>query len=253
MPAVSARSCSIGPPQNKASAPYFSAMSAPSMSLAGASNSGCFILISFLRDVSYHRKRLFVKRHRLTARGRECYTELQSDGCSSYRSKKRIGRLSMKGKVAIVTGAAKGIGKAIALELAAAGAKVYANGRTLESLSELLGEARERSLDILPLPFDVSKEEEVIRGIGSLETIDYLVNNAAVCPYVQYKDLKEEHWDLMFGVNVKGTYFCTRHALEKMTSPGGSIVNISSGAGKTGGAFVSMPYGTSKAALNNMT
>ena len=66
------------------------------------------------------------------------------------------------------------------MELAAAGAKVYANGRTLESFSELLGEAKERSLDILPLPFDVSKEEEVIRGIGSLETIDYLVNNAAV-------------------------------------------------------------------------
>ena len=159
----------------------------------------------------------------------------------------------MNGKIAIVTGAAKGIGKAIALELAAAGAKVYANGRSAESLSGLLDEAGERSLEILPLPFDVSDEEEVIRAMAPLERIDYLVNNAAVCPYVQYKDLKEEHWDLMFSVNVKGTYFCTRHALEKMTSPGGSVVNISSGAGKTGGAFVSMPYGTSKAAINNMT
>lgn len=159
----------------------------------------------------------------------------------------------MKGKVAVVTGAAKGIGKAIALELASAGAKVYANGRSRESLEELLNEARERSLDIVPLPFDVSNEEEVTQAFGSLDVIDYLVNNAAVCPYVLYKDLKEEHWDLMFAVNVKGTYFCTRHALEKMTSPGGSIVNISSGAGKTGGAFVSMPYGTSKAAINNMT
>ncbi len=159
----------------------------------------------------------------------------------------------MKGKVAIVTGAAKGIGKAIALELAGAGARVYANGRSLESLSDLLREARERSLDILPLPFDVSKEEEVIRAMHSVETIDYLVNNAAVCPYIPYKDLKEADWDLMFAVNVKGTYFCTRHAVDRMRSPGGSIVNISSGAGKTGGAFVSMPYGTSKAAINNMT
>ncbi|HPF18869.1 MAG: SDR family NAD(P)-dependent oxidoreductase [Eubacteriales bacterium] len=159
----------------------------------------------------------------------------------------------MKGKIAIVTGAAKGIGKAIALELASAGAKVYANGRTRESLSDLLGEAEVRSLEILPLPFDVSKEAEVVRAMGTVERIDYLVNNAAVCPYVRYEDLTEEHWDLMFGVNVKGTYFCTRHALEKITSPGGSIVNISSGAGKTGGAFVSMPYGTSKAAINNMT
>ena len=78
----------------------------------------------------------------------------------------------MKGKVAVVTGAAKGIGKAIALELASAGAKVYANGRSRESLEELLNEARERSLDIVPLPFDVSNEEEVIQAFGSLGVID---------------------------------------------------------------------------------
>jgi len=159
----------------------------------------------------------------------------------------------MKGKIAIVTGAAKGIGRATAIELASKGAKVYANGRNLESLNDILCEAKEKGLDIVPLPFDISKEEDVIKSIGSIPHIDYLVNNAAVCPHVSYENLTEAHWDLIFSVNVKGTFFCTKHALEKMDGEGCSIVNISSGAGKTGGAFVGMPYATSKAAINNMT
>lgn len=159
----------------------------------------------------------------------------------------------MKGKIAIVTGAAKGIGRATAIELAQKGAKVYANGRTLESLGDILKEAEEKGLDIVPLPFDISREAEVIQSFSDLPVIDYLVNNAAVCPHISYENLKEEHWDLIFSVNVKGTFFCTKHALEKMIRPGAGIVNISSGAGKTGGAFVGMPYATSKAAINNMT
>lgn len=159
----------------------------------------------------------------------------------------------MKGKVAVVTGAAKGIGKAIALELASRGARVYANGRTEESLINLLEEAADRSLDIVALPFDVANEAEVERAMSQVGSMHYLVNNAGICPYLKFEELKEEHWDAVFAVNVKGTYFCTRHALAHLVAPGGSIVNISSGAGKTGGAFVSMPYGTSKAAINNMT
>lgn len=159
----------------------------------------------------------------------------------------------MKGKVALVTGAAKGIGKAIALELAGKGATVYANGRTEESLKSLLEEAKDRSLDVRALPFDVSDEADVEAAMRKIGSLHYLVNNAGICPHLTYDELKEEHWDAMFSVNVKGTYFCTRHALECMAVPGGSVVNISSGAGKTGGAFVSMPYGTSKAAINNMT
>lgn len=159
----------------------------------------------------------------------------------------------MKGKIAIVTGAAKGIGRATAIELAEKGAKVYANGRSLESLNDILAEAKEKGLDIVPLPFDVSKEKEVIASIGSVAHIDYLVNNAAVCPHISYENTTEELWDLIFSVNVKGTFFCTKYALRKMEGQGCGIVNISSGAGKTGGAFVGMPYATSKAAINNMT
>lgn len=154
-------------------------------------------------------------------------------------------------KVALVTGAAAGIGQAIALELSKAGYLVYANARSKEKLLKTLEMGRE--YDIRPLIFDVRDLESVKKSISELERIDCLVNNAGVS--IKNKAIGEfdkDDWDLTLSTNVKGYFFVARYALEKM-SKGSCIINMSSGAAKTGGDFVSIPYSTSKGAINSLT
>lgn len=153
-------------------------------------------------------------------------------------------------KIAVVTGAGAGIGRSIALEFAARGYQVYANARSEEKLKETL--ALGASYGMKPIIFDISKEAEVKEKLLGLERIDCLVNNAGIGVNKSFEELNEADWDLILGTNVKGNYFVTKYALERM-GPGGSIVNLSSGAAKTGGDFVSMPYSTSKGAINSLT
>ena len=154
-------------------------------------------------------------------------------------------------KVALVTGAAAGIGQAIALEFSKAGYLVYANARSKEKLLKTLEMGKE--YDIRPLIFDVRDLESVKKSISELERIDCLVNNAGVS--IKNKAIEkfdEDDWDLTLSTNVKGYFFVARYALEKM-SKGSCIINMSSGAAKTGGDFVSIPYSTSKGAINSLT
>lgn len=153
-------------------------------------------------------------------------------------------------KVALVTGAAVGIGQAIVLELAKAGYKVYANARSEAKIQETLRLAKD--YDVEPAIFDTTKEEEIKNVISKIEHLDALVNNACVSIEGKFRDMGQEEWDLTLNTNVKGYFFVTKYALEKMER-GAAIVNISSGAAKTGGDFVSMPYSTSKGAINTMT
>jgi 3-oxoacyl-[acyl-carrier protein] reductase len=159
----------------------------------------------------------------------------------------------VKQKTVLVTGAGGGIGQQVALKLSKAGMKVYANERSLDGLAGTLELFSRLPLAIIPLPFDVSKENEVEKAMQEVEQLDYLVNNAGICPPLIYEELKVEDWEQIFSINVIGTYLCMRYASDIMTSPGGSIVNISSGASKTGGAYVSIPYAASKAAVNSLT
>ena len=158
----------------------------------------------------------------------------------------------MKGKIAVVTGAGTGIGQAIALELAANRYTVYANARSEDKIKETIEKGKEMNYEIRPLIFDVSIEEEVKNKILSLPYIDCIINNAAVGVDKEFRELTESDWDKVFNTNVKGCYYCVKYALEKMTT-GSSIINISSGAAKTGGDFVSLPYSASKGAINSMT
>jgi 3-oxoacyl-[acyl-carrier protein] reductase len=157
-------------------------------------------------------------------------------------------------KTALVTGAGQGIGQGIALHLAAQGIHVFANDYRIDALDETITRAASSGTKVTALPFDVSAERQVEEAVGTIPRIDYLVNNAGICPHVPDQEMSEELWDRIFSINVKGTYFCIKFAAEKMKAfQAGSIVNISSGASKTGGVHVSIPYSASKAAINSIT
>ncbi len=153
-------------------------------------------------------------------------------------------------KIAVVTGSGAGIGQEIALELARSGRKVYANARSDEKIKETLEKGK--MYDIEPLIFDVCNFDDVKEKISSLNKIDYLVNNAGVSVSGKYNEVTEEDWDVTLNTNVKGYFYMIKYALQKMER-GASIVNMTSGAAKTGGDFVSLPYSASKGAINSLT
>ncbi len=154
-------------------------------------------------------------------------------------------------KIAVVTGAGAGIGQSIALELAKKGYQVYANGRSEERIRETLELGA--AYDMKPLIFDVQNLQQTEDALGTLDHIDCLVNNAgASMTKKSLEDTTEADWDRIIDTNAKGYFFVTKYALRKM-SEGGSIVNMSSGAAKTGGDFVSIPYTASKGAINSLT
>ena len=154
-------------------------------------------------------------------------------------------------RTALVTGAATGIGSEIVYVFAKAGYKVYASARTKEKLADTL--AKCEGLDVEPLCFDLLKPDTIREAIDGLEKLDVLVNCAGISvPRVPLREITDEDWDVTLDTNIKGNYVVTVSALKKMER-GASIINISSGAGKTGGDFVALPYSTSKGAINTLT
>jgi len=141
----------------------------------------------------------------------------------------------INGKVAIITGASSGIGRATALALAKAGAKVAAGARRTDRLDSLekqigSGEVMIQKLDVTKKSDCDSFVEAVIKKWG---TVDILVNNAGLMPLSFFKNLKVEEWDQMIDVNIKGVLYCTAAAIPHMiTKKSGHIVNISSVAGR---------------------
>jgi 3-oxoacyl-[acyl-carrier protein] reductase len=166
----------------------------------------------------------------------------------------------LKGKVALVTGGGTGIGRAIALRLAAAGADVAIN------YSRSAAEAQATQQDIAALGVralacqaDVSDDVQVrsmtTEVVDALGRLDVLVNNAGVTHFVDHADLdgmKDEYWDHIMAVNVKGMFNCCRAAADELKKNEGCIVNITSIAGLTGQGS-SIAYAASKAAAISVT
>jgi dehydrogenase/reductase SDR family protein 4 len=143
---------------------------------------------------------------------------------------------SLDGKVALVTGAKRGIGKAIALTFAEAGANVVVCGRTLPDLESVAEEIRALGRNSLAVRTDVTVKSEVQslidRIVKEFGTIDILVNNAVVYAAGPLVELSEEDWDNTVGIGLKGYYLCSQAVAGLMMEKRqGSIINMSSTAG----------------------
>jgi 3-oxoacyl-[acyl-carrier protein] reductase len=140
--------------------------------------------------------------------------------------------MSLNGKIAIVTGASRGIGRAIALRLAKDGAAVVVNFAGSErQAQEVVADIEKAGGSALAVQADVSKVKNVVRLFDAtferFGRLDILVNNAGVILYKLLADTTEEEFDHLFAVNVKGTYFACQQAAKRM-GEGGRVINFSS-------------------------
>lgn len=167
-------------------------------------------------------------------------------------------KFSLSGKVAIVTGGGRGIGGAIALALARAGADVIPTSRTLSEVQKVVEEIKEMGRVSLAITVDV-KDQGQIQGLmdkitKKLGKIDILVNAAGISPiFKRAEETREEEWDEIIAVNVKGTFLCCQEAYKRMRDQGGgSIINIASAIGEVGFPRLA-PYCVSKAGVIELT
>ena len=164
---------------------------------------------------------------------------------------------SLKDRVALVTGASQGIGRAISLALANSGAKVVAAARTAEKLASLVGEIEATGGEALAVPMDVADAAQVKSGFQALLAkfgrLDILVNNAAITRDTLALRMKLEDWDAVLRTNLTGAHLCTQQALGAMLKQrSGRIINITSVVAETGNAGQSN-YVASKAGLIGLT
>jgi len=169
--------------------------------------------------------------------------------------------MDLSGKTAIVTGSAVGVGRATALDLARRGANIVINySRSEDDAKEAVRQVEALGAKALLVRTDVSVDAEVRsmvqQTVDTFGSVDVLVNNAAMTHFVNFADLegmKEEYWDRILAVNLKGAFFCCRAVAESMRKTGrGAIVNVASIAGiRAIGS--SIAYAASKAGLINMT
>ncbi|WP_372629443.1 3-ketoacyl-ACP reductase [Cohnella sp.] len=160
---------------------------------------------------------------------------------------------TIAGKVALITGAGRGIGRETAIALAREGIHVGLVGRTLENLQRVAEELKPYTVKVALAAADVSDLDSITAAVesirGELGSIDILVNNAGISKFGGFLDLTPEEWTNIIDVNVKGVYYTTRAVLPEMIERNtGDIINISSTAGQRG-APITSAYSASKAAV----
>jgi 3-oxoacyl-[acyl-carrier protein] reductase len=169
--------------------------------------------------------------------------------------------MTLQGKAALVTGAASGIGRAIAERFAREGANVAVNFRTSrEAAEEFVAQIRAVGGAAIPVAADISVESEVREMLEQVERefgrLDVLVNNAgwsSRVPHPKLEELTDDIWDKTFDVNLRGLFYCVRAGVPLLRKqPGAAIVNIASVAGSTG-VGSSMAYAAAKAGVLTIT
>ncbi len=165
--------------------------------------------------------------------------------------------MDFKGQVGVVTGGARGIGKAIAEGLAKSGVNLAIAGRNLDAVNETAAKLTLLGVKAVGIKFDVSKSEEVIKAFEDVykefNRIDILINNAGITKDGLLLRMKDEDWDSVINTNLKGVFLCSREAIKVMSRQRyGRIVNITSVA-----AFMGNPgqanYSASKAGIVGLT
>jgi 3-oxoacyl-[acyl-carrier protein] reductase len=149
--------------------------------------------------------------------------------------------MKLTGQTAVVTGAGRGIGRAIALTLASEGASVVLAARTTSELEKVRADIESRGGKAIPVRSDITKEQDVEKLFEEVRSrygrLDILVNNAGIGKFVSVKEMNVNDFDAMWNLNVRGLFLCTQRAIKFMEAQkNGVIVNISSLAGKN--AFV---------------
>jgi NAD(P)-dependent dehydrogenase (short-subunit alcohol dehydrogenase family) len=166
-------------------------------------------------------------------------------------------KLDLSGKVAIVTGGGRGIGKAIALGLAGAGAKVVVGSRTQKEIEDVAAEISRLGGKALPVAVDLTVHEQlenlVNTTVKEFGRVDILVNNAARSFLRSLLDLREDGWDKVFNTNVRAVWLLSRLVAKKMAEQkSGRIINITT-VGAEKAELGMAAYGCSKAALKMLT
>ncbi len=166
-------------------------------------------------------------------------------------------RFDLTGQIALVTGAARGLGRAISLALAHAGADVALGLRDVRRHGDLVQEIEALGRRALPLQMDMTHTEQIARAVNDAVAgfgrLDILINNAGVAPDNLAENVREEDFDLTVAINLKGTFFASQAAARVMIAQkSGCIVNMSSQAG-----FAALPtesvYCMTKAGIAHLT
>jgi gluconate 5-dehydrogenase len=164
----------------------------------------------------------------------------------------------LTGKVAIVTGGAGSLGKAMALGLAKYGADIVVTGRTLATLEETVKEISQMGRNSIAITADVTNQKEVVnlvkKTVEEFGKIDILVNGAGIAKRYPAEEFPIEEFDKVFHFNVKGTFLCCQEVAKVMKEQGsGKIINVSSVRAFSGHPGGYAAYGTSKGAVNLLT
>lgn len=165
--------------------------------------------------------------------------------------------MKFDGKTALISGSARGIGKAIAERLASEGARIIISDIMIDAAEKTVQEFKEKGYEAFAIKADVSNSDDVKalikEAVAKYQTLDIMVNNAGITRDTLMIRMKESDWDLVLNINLKGAFLMTQAtAIIMMKQRFGKIVNISSVVGQTGNAGQSN-YSASKAGLIGLT
>lgn len=165
--------------------------------------------------------------------------------------------MSLQGKVAVVTGAARGLGRAICQRLAEDGVNISAWDLNLEGAEETVAMLRDMGVKAIACGGDASSAADIAAALektkSELGRVNILVNNAALSPFCKFEDLTEEVFDKLLSVNLKGPFLCCKAMVPDMVEDGwGRVINISSSSAQTGAKNMSH-YVASKGGVIGLT